>query len=199
MKIRFLILSALISIGLLYVACGQPPERHPARPALRSKRDVEQKKTVRVRHLSGEVLAVNSKTKTITVRFRDEDLDVHFDDSTVVKIDLDTVKPSEIPVGTRATVKYIERKGQFVAKGIFISTETAEKKEGIPQSFYRNSAKQVHRPSEVFSPSVHERPFAFHPSMRLFCFQAFVLYRKQNPERTGRCCHESIAAQADPS
>jgi hypothetical protein len=146
-KIRFLILSTLISIGLLYVACGQPQEKTPGKAVTAStKRSAEQKKTVRVRHLSGEVLTVNSKTKTITVRYRDEDLNVQFDDSTIVKIDLDTVKPSEIPPGTRATVKYIEKKGQFVAKGIFISTETAEKKEGTPQSFYRNTARQAHPP-----------------------------------------------------
>jgi hypothetical protein len=150
-KIRFLILSTLISIGLLYVACGQPPEKTPGKAvAASTKRSAEQKKTVRVRHLSGEVLTVNSKTKTITVRYRDEDLDVQFDDSTIVKIDLDTVKPSEIPPGTRATVKYIEKKGQFVAKGIFISTETAEKKEGTPQSFYRNTARQAHPPNGGF-------------------------------------------------
>jgi co-chaperonin GroES (HSP10) len=135
-------LSALFSIGLLYVACGQPPEKTPGKAvAAGSKRSAEQKKAVRVRHLSGEVLAINAKTKTITVRFRDEALEVQFDDNTIVKIDLDTVKPSEIPLGARATVKYIERKGQHIAKGIFISTETAEKKEGSPQSFFRNSAK----------------------------------------------------------
>jgi hypothetical protein len=39
-------------------------------------------------------------------------------------------------------VKYIEKKSQHVAKGIFISTETAEKKEGSPQSSFRNSAQQ---------------------------------------------------------
>jgi hypothetical protein len=153
-KIRFLILSALISIGLLYVACGQPPEKTPGKVVTSStKKAVEQKKTVRVRHLSGEVLAINAKTKTITVRFRDEALEVQFDDNTVVKIDLDTVKPTEIPVGTRATVKYVERKGQFVARGIFISTETAEKKDGAPQSFYRNSAKLAQPPIGSSLPS----------------------------------------------
>ena len=153
MKIRFLILSALISIGMLYVACGQPPEKAPGKTSTAGeKKAVEQKKAVRVRHLSGEVLAVNSKTKTITVRYKDEDLELQFDDNTVVKIDLDTVKPSEIPPGTRATVKYIEKTGQLVARGIFISTETAEKKEGAPQSFYRNSAKQAHPLTGGFLP-----------------------------------------------
>jgi len=151
-KIRFLILSALISIGLLYVACGQPPDKAPGKAvtAVSKKKAAEQKKTVRVRHLSGEVLAVNPKTQTITVRYRDEDLELQFDDNTVVKVDLDTVKPSDIPPGTRAAIKYIEKKGQFVARGIFISTETAEKKEGAPQSFYRNSAKQAHPPTGGF-------------------------------------------------
>lgn len=153
MKIRFICLTILISIGLLYVACGQYPEKAPAKAVTPvEKKASDQKKTVRVRHLSGEVLTVNSKTKTITVRFRDEDLEVQFDDNTVVKVDLDTVKPSEIPLGTRATVKYIERKGHLVARGIFISTETAEKKEGAPQSFYRNSAKRDLQPTGGFIP-----------------------------------------------
>jgi hypothetical protein len=144
-KIRYLFISALIAIGLLYVACGQSPDTSTKKSGITAeKKSVEQRKTVRVKHLSCEVIAVNSKTKTITVRFRDENMDLKFDDSTVVKIDLDSVKPSEIPLGARATVKYIERKDQHLAKGIFISTETAEKKGGSPQSFHRNSARQGH-------------------------------------------------------
>jgi hypothetical protein len=153
LKIRFLILSALISIGLLYVACGKPAEKAPGKAGTASeKKTAERKKTIRVRHLSGEVLAVNSRTKTITVRYKDEDLELQFDDNTIVRIDLDTVKPSEIPPGTRATVKYIEKTGLLVARGIFISTETAEKKEGAPKSFYRNSAKQAHPLTGGFLP-----------------------------------------------
>jgi hypothetical protein len=142
-NIRILSIIAVISIGLLYVACGQSPEKSTKKAiSTTEKRSVEQKKTVRVKHLSGEILAINSKTKTITVRFKDEDVELTFDDSTVVKIDLDSVKPADIHLGARATVKYIEKKGQHVARGIFISTETAEKKEGSPQSFFRNSARQ---------------------------------------------------------
>ncbi|HET6488266.1 MAG TPA: hypothetical protein VFG28_00800 [Syntrophales bacterium] len=145
MKIRYLFLSALISIGLLYVACGQSPEKTAKKPGVAAeKRSVEQKKTIRVKHLSGEVIAVNPRTKTITVKLKDENIDLKYDDSTVVKIDLDSVKPSDIPVGARATVKYIDKKGQHLTRGIFISTETAEKKEGSPQSFFRNSARQEH-------------------------------------------------------
>jgi hypothetical protein len=50
-------------------------------------------------------------------------------------------------------VKYIEKKGQHVARGIFISTETAEKKEGSPQSFFRNSARRNHPHTEDSIPS----------------------------------------------
>lgn len=150
MKIRTLLISFLFSIGLLYVACGQPNDKTPRKASTAvEKKAVEQKKTVRVKHLSGEVLAINSKAKTITVRFKDEDVFLSYDDSTVIKIDLDSVKPSEIPLGARATVKYIERKGQHVARGIFISTETAERKEGSPQSFFRNSAR--HDSSRIVS------------------------------------------------
>jgi hypothetical protein len=142
MKIRTLLMSVLILIGLLYVACGPPPEKTPRKTGSASEKKIsEPKKTIRVKHLAGEVLAVNSKAKTITVRFRDEEIDLSYDDSTVVKIDLDAVKPSEIPLGARATVKYIEQKGRHVARGIFISTETAEQKEGTPQSAFRNSAR----------------------------------------------------------
>ena len=142
MKIRYLFIAAFILIGFFYVACVQSPEKAPVKSGgTAEKKSFEQTKTLRVKHLSGEVLVINSKTKTITVRFKDEDMELTFDDSTVVKIDLDSMKPSEIPLGARATVKYIERKGQHIAKGIFIATETAEKKEGSPQSFFRNSAK----------------------------------------------------------
>lgn len=141
-KIRFLIPALLISIGLLYVACGAPPEKSPVKAgaARAEKKAAEKAKAVRVRHLSGEILAINTKTKTITVRFKDEDVSLQYDDSTVVKMDLDSVQPSELPLGSRATVKYVERKGHYVARGIFVSTETAEKKEPPPQSSYRNSA-----------------------------------------------------------
>jgi len=154
-KIRTLFMTVLISIGLLYVACGQPPEKSAKKAAgTTEKKSVEQKQTVRIKHLSGEVLAINSKTKTITVRFKDKDVDLKFDDGTVVKIDLDSVKPADIPLGARATVKYIERKGQHVARGIFISTETAEKKEGSPQSFFRNSAGLDCRQTEDPAPRI---------------------------------------------
>ena len=141
MKIRYLFISALISIGLLYLVCGQVPDMSTNKAVYAvEKRAAERKKTVRVKHLSGEVQSVNSKTKTIIVRFKDEDVEMKFDGGTVVKVDLDSVKPAEIPPGARATVKYVEKEGQYVAKGIFISTQTAEKKEGPPLSSCRNSA-----------------------------------------------------------
>ena len=141
MKIRYLFISALISIGLLYVACGQAPDKSTKKAVnAAEKRSPEQKKTIRVKHLSGEVQSVNSKTNTIIVRFKDQDVAMKFDGGTVVKVDLDTVKPAEIPPGARATVKYVEKEGQYVAKGIFVSTQTAEKKESPPLSSCRNSA-----------------------------------------------------------
>lgn len=140
--IRFFVLSALISLGLLYAACEPPPEKAPEKFGFTEKRSIEKKNPVRVKHLSGEVLAVNSKTNTMIVRFKNKDMKLRIEDGTIVKIDLCSVSPYEIPPGTWATVKYVERKGLYVAKGIFISTETAVKKEGSPQSFDRDSAKQ---------------------------------------------------------
>jgi hypothetical protein len=138
---RLLILSILLSTGLICVACGSPSDRAAVKSAASEKRkSVEPKKTIRVKHLAGEVLSVDPRAKTITVRVRNEDVELLFDASTVDKIDLDAVKPQEIPLGTRATVKYVERKGHYVAKGGFISTETAEKKEAPPQSSFRSSA-----------------------------------------------------------
>jgi hypothetical protein len=136
-NIRLLSLAVLLSIGLIYVACGPSTEKAPVKAASSEKKKIaEPKKTIRVKHLSGDVLAVDAKARTITVRVRDEDMVLQFDDSTVVKIDLDAVKPHEIPPGTRATVKYVETKGKYVARGVFISTETAEKKESPPHSFF---------------------------------------------------------------
>ncbi len=140
-KIRTLCYTILVSIGLLFVACGQSPETAPRKATVAAeKKSADRKKTVRVKHLSGEILAVNTQTKTMTVRTRDTYMELNYDDSTVVKVDLDAVSPAEIPPGIRATVKYVDKKGKSVARGIFISTETADKKEGTPQSSYRNSA-----------------------------------------------------------
>lgn len=140
MNIRLFFLAILLSAGLLYVACGQPSDPSPSKPAALEKKNTLEKKTIRVKHLSGEVLAVNPKAKTITVRVRDEEIELQFDDLTVVKVDLDRLEPQQIPVGSRAAVKYVERKGRPLARGVFISTETAEKKEFQPQSSLRVTA-----------------------------------------------------------
>jgi len=129
-----MMISTFLSFGLLCVACGQPADKAAVRPAAPEKRT----SAGPAKHLAGEILSVDPKTKTITVRARDVDVELRFDDHTVVKIDLDAVKPQEIPPGTRATVKYVERKGRYVAKGIFISAETAEKRESPPQSAIRS-------------------------------------------------------------
>ena len=139
MRARLMMISTFLSFGLLCVACGQPADKAAVRTAAPEKRtSAGPAKAIRVKHLAGEILSVDPKTKTITVRARDVDVELRFDDHTVVKIDLDAVKPQEIPPGTRATVKYVERKGRYVAKGIFISAETAEKRESPPQSAIRS-------------------------------------------------------------
>lgn len=140
-NIRLLIPAILVSIGLLCVACGQSADRASVKASASEKKKHSQpKKTIRVKHLSGDVMAVNAKAKTITVRVRDEDMVLEFDENTVVKIDLDSVKPQDIPPGIRATVKYVERKGRYVARGVFISTEAAEKKPSPPHSSIRSFA-----------------------------------------------------------
>ncbi len=133
MKIRTLLISALIVIGFLYVACGQSPEK-PTRKAATAaeKRSVEQKKAVRVKHLSGEVIAINSKTKTITVRFKDEDVELKFDDGTVVKIDLDSVKPSEIPAGCPGNREVHREKKPACRQGHFHIDGNGRKKGRLP-------------------------------------------------------------------
>jgi len=140
-NLRFVFLTAiLISIGLLCWACGQSPEKAPGKAVADTPKPVAPKKTIRVKHLTGEILGVDARAKTISVRVRGEDIQLQFDDQTVVKIDLDRVRPQEIPAGSRAAVKYVESKGQRVAKGVFISTETAEKKDSPPQSSFRITA-----------------------------------------------------------
>ena len=59
MKIRFIIPALLISVGLLYVACGPPPEKSPAKAgaAKVEKKAADKTKAVRVKHISGEILA----------------------------------------------------------------------------------------------------------------------------------------------
>lgn len=139
-KIR-LIIFLLSLLCMLVAACGPPPEKSSkvSVPAV-EKKTSKPKKTVVINHLSGEVLAVNAKAKTITILSRDEEINLSFDDKTVVKLDLEAVNPTDIPLGIRATIKYLERKGEFVAQGIFISTKTAGKKNPLSYSFHNKAA-----------------------------------------------------------
>ena len=159
------------------------------------KKAVEQKKTVRVRHLLGQVLAINAKTKTITVRFRDEALDVQFDDTTVVKIDLDTVKPSEIPVGTRVPVHGSKGKASLLPGESSSPRHTVEKI-GISQSFLLYLCKTGSAAHRGFSPH-HNARLPSIPRCASFPFRTFD-YREQKPETDWAPVHgENIARQAD--
>ncbi|HQL91641.1 MAG TPA: hypothetical protein PLQ15_13690 [Syntrophales bacterium] len=140
MNRRFIIPVILLAIGLFCWACGQSPEKAPVKAVTDAQKPAAPKKTIRVKHLTGEILAVDAKAKTISIRVRGEDIRLLFDDQTVVKVDLDRVRPQEIPAGSRAAVKYVESRGQRLAKGVFISTETAEKKDSPPQSSFRITA-----------------------------------------------------------
>lgn len=130
-----------VCFALLIASCGAPPDKAPqASSHAISKKAAEPRKPVRIKHLSGEVLAVNAKTKTITMLSRDKEIDLSFDDKTVVKLDLEAVNPADIPLGIRATIKYVDKKGELVAQGIFISTETADTKYPLSYSFHHQAA-----------------------------------------------------------
>jgi len=107
---------------------GNPLKSPRKATAAAEKRFADQKKTVRVKHLSGEVQSVNSKAKTIIVRFKDEDVEMKFDGSTIVKVDLDSVKPAEIPLGSRATVKYVRQKDTVSPRGFSYQPKQRKRK-----------------------------------------------------------------------
>lgn len=86
----------------------------------------EKKAPVKVKQVTGDVTAVDTKANTITIKGKKGDVTVACDAKTKIKMGKETKTLADIKVGDKVTAKYTETDGKMTAKSIAI--KTAEKK-----------------------------------------------------------------------
>ncbi|MEW6068928.1 MAG: hypothetical protein AB1610_11650 [Nitrospirota bacterium] len=88
---------------------------------------------LKVKQITGEVKAVDTRAMTITVakKIKDRVMDavVTINNKTKITCNKDNKTFADVKVGNKVTVKYIEKDGKNIAKGVAIKiAATAEKK-----------------------------------------------------------------------
>jgi hypothetical protein len=128
-KCRCLI-SLLLPLLLFGVSCTQQPEKKalPEKVA-REKPASAKEKPLKIVHLAGETTSINPKTSKLTVRGKDGDVDIYATEKTIIHIGRDIGRLTDISVGNKATIKYLEIDGKNIARSIFIAQEAREEKE----------------------------------------------------------------------
>ena len=126
MKGRYLI-SLLLPLILSCVSCTQQPEKKalPEKVA-REKPAAAKEKPLKIIHVAGETVSVSPKASTLTVRGKDGEVEIYATKKTIIYIGGDKGRLSDITVGDRVTVKYLEIDGENIARSIFIVREAPD-------------------------------------------------------------------------
>jgi hypothetical protein len=129
LKGRYLI-SLLLPLLLLCGSCTQQTEKKalPEKIA-REKPAAAKNKPLKIIHLTGEAIRVNPKAGKLTVRGKDGEVEIYATDKTIIRIGRDNGRLSDIAAGDKATVKYFEIDGKYVARNIFIVREDPDENE----------------------------------------------------------------------
>jgi ribosomal protein S1 len=117
-----------ISFAAEKKAAPAPMEKKEAAPA-----KVEEKKAPeKVMSVTGDVVAVDAKAMTLTVKGKKGDVALSTNDKTTVKMGKEKKALADVKVGDKAKVKYTEVDGKNIAKSIAIkpavTAAPAEKK-----------------------------------------------------------------------
>jgi len=109
-----------------------------------------QKVPAKVKQVTGEVKAVDTKAMTLTItkkmKTKAEDTMVTVNDKTRVMMGKDKKLLADLKVGDKVTVKYSDADGKMVAKSIAIKTE--EKKAEAAMKPAETKAAPVAKPAE---------------------------------------------------
>jgi pyruvate dehydrogenase E2 component (dihydrolipoamide acetyltransferase) len=119
----FVLSVAGLSFAAEKAATPAPAEKKEAAPAKKeaAPAKAEKKAPAKVKQVTGEVVAVDAKAKTLTVKGKKADVVLTADDKAAAKL-------ADVKVGDKVTVKYKETDGKNVATGIVAKKAKAEKK-----------------------------------------------------------------------
>ena len=109
-------------------APAAPAEKKEMAPAKMEEKKMEKKAPAKVKQVTGEVVAVDAKAKTLTVKGKKADVALSVDEKAAAKL-------ADVKVGDKVTVKYKEMDGKNVATSVVgkkAPAEKMEKKEAAP-------------------------------------------------------------------
>jgi hypothetical protein len=122
------------------------PAEKKAAPAMME----EKKAPAKVKQATGEVAAVDAKTKTITVKAKKGDVTAMVDDKTKIMMGKDMKTLADIKAGDKVTVKYSDADGKMTAKSIAIkpAEKMMEKKAAPAEKKMEKKAEPAAKPAE---------------------------------------------------
>ncbi|MEN2985505.1 MAG: hypothetical protein ABDH16_02425 [Thermodesulfovibrionaceae bacterium] len=118
MKKVLAVVFALIFALTVSVAFAQQPGAKPAEPPKAAEPAKAEKAKEKVKSITGEVTAIDTAGKTITVKSKKQEL--------TIGVTPEQIK--DIKVGDKVVVKYVEKEGKLVAKSVKKIAPEAEKK-----------------------------------------------------------------------
>lgn len=114
MKKILALVMALVFVFTTAVVFAEKPAAKPAEPAKKAEATKE-----KVKQISGEITAIDTAGKTITVKSKKQELTIGVTDEQI----------KDLKAGDKVVVKYTEKDGKLTAKSVKKTGKTAEKKE----------------------------------------------------------------------
>ena len=123
-KVIAIVVSVLFVLSVAGLSFAAEQKAAPAAPAEKKEaapaKAEEKKAPAKVKQVTGEVVAVDAKAKTLTVKGKKGDVALSVDEKAAAKL-------ADVKVGDKVTVKYKETDGKNVATSV-VGKKAAEKK-----------------------------------------------------------------------
>jgi hypothetical protein len=133
MKKILAVLMALVFALTVTAAFAEQPAAKPAEPAKKAEKPAKEK----VKQITGEVTAIDTVGKTITVKSKKQELTIAVTDEQI----------KDVKAGDKLVVKYTEKDGKATAKSVKKVAAKAEKK-GEAKKEVKKEEKKAEKPAE---------------------------------------------------
>ncbi|MCX8034243.1 MAG: hypothetical protein N3A00_02860 [Thermodesulfovibrio sp.] len=140
-KILAVVIALVFALTVSVAFAQQQPAAKPAEPAKKAEpakpaepaKKAEKPAKEKVKSITGEVTAIDTVGKAITVKSKKQELTIGVTDEQI----------KGIKAGDKVVVKYIEKEGKLVAKSVKKAAAKAEKKGEV-----KKEAKPAEKPAE---------------------------------------------------
>jgi len=139
MKKILAVVMALVFALTVTAAFAEQPAAKPAEPAKKAEptKKAEKPAKEKVKQITGEVTAIDTVGKTITVKSKKQELTIAVTDEQI----------KDVKAGDKLVVKYTEKDGKATAKSVKKVAAKAEKK-GEAKKEVKKEEKKAEKPAE---------------------------------------------------